>query len=221
MSNPFADPSESAYGGAGNPFTDPQEDGPTVHSNPFSSGDSAYDYVSLDEGGNSSSNGRGYDGSRGDGGSSERFPGEEEELHRTTQQQDLESQTIPPRRQESDPSGRRSSEIALREERIAELQKQGKQARAKNWPSRCLPLLYHSIVDEIPSDRRGMVRLLYSQVLLAWLGFLVNLIALIVIWAEENEYGNSVLWAIGYLVIGIPGSWLLWYRSAFHAAKGG
>jgi hypothetical protein len=43
--------------------------------------------------------------------------------------------------------------------------RQGGNTRADNWPSRCYPLAYHSIVNEIPEPHRTLVRKFYVAVI--------------------------------------------------------
>lgn len=116
---------------------------------------------------------------------------------------------------------RREKELTLRERQLTEREVRfGQGGRQKNWPCQCLPLAYHSIPGDIPEDRRAFVRKLYALLLFSWLGMLWNLLAFVVIWVERGNYGKETLWAAGYVVMGIPGGWFLWYRSAYFGSKG-
>lgn len=214
---------------SGNPFADSGADSLFFEDSAAGAQDGpAFDYVSLDDG-------------------RERFPGEEEEIGARGGRQKQPSQPVvrqtsssSQRASESfpgadepvfggsrDSSGfsasdleRREREVAARERLLAEREATGKLQRAKNWPCRCLPLAYHSIADEIRPDSRAFVRKLYALLLLTWVALLWNAVTLFVIWIEESKFGSETLWAAGYVLLGVPGSWFLWYRNAYYANKG-
>lgn len=51
----------------------------------------------------------------------------------------------------------REREIDQRERAV-----KAKEDAKKNWPSRCFPILYHSIQDEVPIEQQSMVKKFYA-----------------------------------------------------------
>jgi len=95
-----------------------------------------------------------------------------------------------------------------------------------NWPSKCYPITYHDISVEIPQRHKALVRKFYANLMLVWIALLLNwmLVMLVVFTPTTVSYpekpGNgAALWSSIYLLLGVPGSWNLWYRSLYNGAK--
>ncbi|KDQ60946.1 hypothetical protein JAAARDRAFT_67364 [Jaapia argillacea MUCL 33604] len=86
-----------------------------------------------------------------------------------------------------------------------------------NWPP-FLPLIYHSIPEEIPELSRPLITRLY-QLWLVLLGTLiVNMVACIfILLAGSSDGGRDLGASIGYLPIIGALSFLLWYRPIYNA----
>ena len=89
----------------------------------------------------------------------------------------------------------------------------------QNWPS-CCPLIYHNIAEQIPSWNRSFVRFTYLIELLTIAGFFYNcLIVLIAIFARVGPGLNWWFISMLCLVMGVPLSWWLFYKSVFNSAQ--
>lgn len=111
---------------------------------------------------------------------------------------------------------RREAELARRE---AEVQQLAADAKPRNWPS-CCPLIYHNIAEQIPSWNRSFVRFTYLIELLTIAGFFYNcLIVLIAIFARVGPGLNWWFISMLCLVMGVPLSWWLFYKSVFNSAQ--
>lgn len=95
--------------------------------------------------------------------------------------------------------------------------------KAKNWPSRCYPIVYHSINDEIPERHRKLARQFYATLIFTWVTLGMNWITWIWIasaGAMADGATSEALWSTLYLVLGIPGGWKLWYMPIYSSLKG-
>jgi len=105
------------------------------------------------------------------------------------------------------------------ERREQELNKKAEHIRThgrNNWPP-FLPLIYHSISEEIPEASRPLITRLY-QLWLVLVGTLViNMVACIfILLAGSRDGGRDLGGSIGYIfIIGIT-SFLLWYRPIYN-----
>jgi len=92
-----------------------------------------------------------------------------------------------------------------------------------NWPSKCYPLAYHSIQDEIPPNHRAMVKKFYFVLYVSWVCLFWNWLTILTVWGQEkgSDSANSALWATIYMSFGIPGAWKLWYRSVYFCCRDG
>lgn len=92
-----------------------------------------------------------------------------------------------------------------------------------NWPSKCYPILYHSISEEIPPEHRPMIRKFYATCLATWLCLFWNWLVMMVIWgtpgANDDSGSSDALWSSIYLVVGAPGAWRLWYRGLYFGVR--
>ena len=79
--------------------------------------------------------------------------------------------------------------------------------------------MYHNLED-VPEPKRALVTKLYYCVLLTWVCLAYNFLAMCSAWFSGDPTGPTLgMWALIYAGFGVPGSWKLWYRSAFDAYK--
>jgi len=118
---------------------------------------------------------------------------------------------------------RREAALLQREKAVAG---PGGVTRESNWPSKCYPITYHDIAVEIPQRHRALIRKFYANLMLVWLALLLNwMLVMFVVFSPANgSYADkpgsgAALWSSIYLLLGVPGSWNLWYRSIYNGAK--
>jgi hypothetical protein len=95
---------------------------------------------------------------------------------------------------------------------------------APNWPSRCYPILYHSINQEIPEQSRMLCRKFYACLLFTWLTLAFNWVTWFIIWvsgADTSDAGSAVLWGFLYIALGGWGSLKGWYMPMYSTLKEG
>jgi secretory carrier-associated membrane protein len=111
-------------------------------------------------------------------------------------------------RQREAEMGKREADLRVKEAQISGL-------KPNNWPFPCKPFnwTYHSIPDDIPAPAQSLVKHLYVMCILTWIGIFIGTLALLVA-LEDPSYSFS-LWVI-VQVVGIPGAWVLWYRSIYY-----
>lgn len=119
---------------------------------------------------------------------------------------------------------RREQALAEREKQLEQRERALANARvvpADNWPSKCYPILYHSINDEIPPEHRPLVRKLYATCLATWVCLVWNWVVWMTIWITDasDDAGSSALWSAIYTVCGVPGAWTFWYRSVYYGIR--
>jgi hypothetical protein len=88
-----------------------------------------------------------------------------------------------------------------------------------NWPP-CAPLIRHSIAEGVVPWHRSAVRFAYLVELLEIAAFVFNCIVLLA--ALIAGVGPGLSWWLISLVavcLGVPGSWLLWYKQLWSAAN--
>jgi hypothetical protein len=97
-----------------------------------------------------------------------------------------------------------------------------------NWPSKCYPITHHDIAGDIPQRHRALIRKFYANLMLAWLALLLNwMLVMFVVFSPatgpfpDKPGSAAALWSSVYLLLGVPGSWNLWYRSVYNGAKNG
>lgn len=114
---------------------------------------------------------------------------------------------------------RREAAVARREQELARAQTQFRD-RLKDWPS-CYPVLRHNIGEDIPAWNRGMVRWAYLTWLLSLLGFTYNWLIILLATAANTGQAGLRWWFLATVIwfTGVPGSFFLWYRSLYYAAK--
>lgn len=220
-SNPFA-----ADGGIEDPF-----DNPHVLANEFVESDSAQPYVGdfyeenpnpYESAGDSSSGNSGKSSKKGKGGllavGQSSYGGPSDAKGDSSAEVDL---------------ARREAKLKAREEALLEREAQARSANAmeggrveNNWPSTCYPIAYHNIAAEIPASHRSFMRQMYGLCLWTWLCLMFNWFAIIVVVLVPSDVpstdapkSNEAFFSSAYLVLGVIGSWKLWYRAIYNAAK--
>uniref|UniRef100_A0A804PLV3 Secretory carrier-associated membrane protein n=1 Tax=Zea mays TaxID=4577 RepID=A0A804PLV3_MAIZE len=110
---------------------------------------------------------------------------------------------------------RRESDIRRREEA---LKSAGVPMEDKNWPP-FFPIIHHDIANEIPANAQKLQYLAFAS----WLGIVLclfwNFIAVIVCWIRGGDSKLFFLATI-YGMLGIPLSYLMWYRPLYRAMRG-
>jgi len=124
----------------------------------------------------------------------------------------------------------REAELAAREAalnaKIAELQNKENEMveREKvlpNWPFKQFAIVRHSISEDIPEFHRSTIRGAYFTLWMTWISLFWNFCCILATWvqgADDNADMRTVFAAI-YVVMGIPGSWNMWYQTVYDAAK--
>ena len=115
---------------------------------------------------------------------------------------------------------RREARVALAEEtlRSRELGEDAS-ARRKNWPA-FYPLVHHDLNADIPSCNRPMLRAAYAAWLLTASGYALNFAT--ITFAMFGGAGAGVgdwFMALLFFVLGVPISFLAWYRGLYFAAQ--
>jgi hypothetical protein len=137
---------------------------------------------------------------------------------------------VPVRDQKAEELAQREEALLRREAALIAREKSGGVAagRESNWPSKCYPITYHDISVEIPQRHRALIRKFYANLMLVWLALLLNwmLIMFVVFSPADGPFPDkpgsaAALWSSVYLLLGVPGSWNLWYRSVYNGAKSG
>uniref|UniRef100_A0A0E0DHT8 Secretory carrier-associated membrane protein n=1 Tax=Oryza meridionalis TaxID=40149 RepID=A0A0E0DHT8_9ORYZ len=109
---------------------------------------------------------------------------------------------------------RREADIKRREEA---LRNAGVPMEDKNWPP-FFPIIHHDIANEIPANLQKLQYLAFAS----WLGIVLclswNFIAVIVCWIKEGDSKLFFLATI-YALLGIPLSYLIWYRPLYRAMR--
>ncbi|KAG8059765.1 hypothetical protein GUJ93_ZPchr0002g23689 [Zizania palustris] len=109
---------------------------------------------------------------------------------------------------------RREADIKRREEA---LKSAGVPPEDKNWPP-FFPIIHHDIANEIPANAQKLQYLVF----VSWLGIVLclfwNFIAVIVCWIRGGDSKLFFLATI-YGMLGIPLSYLMWYRPLYRAMR--
>lgn len=109
---------------------------------------------------------------------------------------------------------RKEKEIKKREEAVS---KAGVPADDRNWPP-FFPIIHHDIANEIPVHAQKLQYLAFAS----WLGIVLclvfNVIAITVCWIRGGGVKIFFL-AIIYAILGIPLSYVLWYRPLYRAMR--
>jgi hypothetical protein len=117
---------------------------------------------------------------------------------------------------------RREAEI-LRRERDLEIRERaarggGGGGQKPNWPFACYAFTYHNIAEEIPQQHRSCVRFCYTVYCIFALALVSNFFVALARMFLHMEL-SSFLMAFIYMVCGIPGAYLAWYRRIYNSCK--
>eukprot|EP01024_Parvocaulis_polyphysoides_P040577 TRINITY_DN36969_c0_g1_i1.p1 TRINITY_DN36969_c0_g1~~TRINITY_DN36969_c0_g1_i1.p1 ORF type:complete len:343 (-),score=38.15 TRINITY_DN36969_c0_g1_i1:143-1099(-) len=90
--------------------------------------------------------------------------------------------------------------------------------RMNNWPTQRYAFVYHDINVEIPEVNRGLVRLAYFTWILTAIGYVLNwFVMCIAMFSGDKELWEFFV-ATLVVVIGIPASFICWYKWGIYAA---
>ncbi|XP_061346713.1 secretory carrier-associated membrane protein 1 isoform X2 [Gastrolobium bilobum] len=109
---------------------------------------------------------------------------------------------------------RREQELKRKEDAIA---RAGIVIEDKNWPP-FFPIIHHNIANEIPIHLQSIQYVAFTT----WLGLIIcliwNIVAVTVAWIKGE---GPIIWllAIIYFISGAPGSYVMWYRPLYRAAR--
>ncbi|ONK55769.1 uncharacterized protein A4U43_C10F800 [Asparagus officinalis] len=109
---------------------------------------------------------------------------------------------------------RREQDIKRREEALTSA---GVPVEEKNWPP-FFPIIHHDIAKEIPIHAQRLQYLAFAS----WLGICLclgwNIIAVVVCWIKGGGVKIFLLACI-YALLGVPLSYVLWYRPLYRAMR--
>ncbi|KAL2244470.1 secretory carrier-associated membrane protein 2 [Sesamum indicum] len=109
---------------------------------------------------------------------------------------------------------RREQEVRRKEEAAA---RAGIVLEEKNWPP-FFPIIHHDIANEIPIHLQKLQYVAFTTFLGLAFSLLWNVIAVTTAWIKQ---GDPKIWflAIIYLISGVPGAYVLWYRPLYRAFR--
>ncbi|KAL7587795.1 secretory carrier-associated membrane protein 1 [Lactuca sativa] len=109
---------------------------------------------------------------------------------------------------------RREQELKRKEDAIA---RTGIVLEEKNWPP-FLPIIHHDIPNEIPVHLQKIQYVAFSTFLGIVLCLVWNLVAVTMAWIKGE---GPTIWflAIIYLIAGVPGAYVMWYRPLYRATR--
>ncbi|GJW16737.1 secretory carrier-associated membrane protein 1 [Tanacetum coccineum] len=109
---------------------------------------------------------------------------------------------------------KREEELKKREDAIA---RSGIIIEEKNWPP-FYPMIHNDIANEIPIHLQKTLYVAFGS----WLGLMLclvwNLIAVTGAWFK-GQGAEIWLLAVIYIILGVPGSYFLWYRPLYRAMR--
>ncbi|XP_016453628.2 secretory carrier-associated membrane protein 1 [Nicotiana tabacum] len=109
---------------------------------------------------------------------------------------------------------KKEQELKRREDAIA---RAGIVIEEKNWPP-FFPIIHHDIANEIPIHLQNLQYVAFTTLLGLAACLLWNLIAVTVAWIKGQGITIWLL-AIIYLISGVPGAYVLWYRPLYRAMR--
>lgn len=125
----------------------------------------------------------------------------------------------------------RARELDQRERALKECEDELQELRlsrpkAPNWPCPCCCAIYHHQISLVPSASRCFVRVLYINWLLTSLTLLANwLVQLVLIvcgsMPENTKSFKLIIFSFFYALMGIPGSFRMWYWPNYCLLKDG
>ncbi|KAI3804082.1 hypothetical protein L1987_32252 [Smallanthus sonchifolius] len=109
---------------------------------------------------------------------------------------------------------RREEELKRKEDAIT---RAGIVVEEKNWPP-FFPLIHHDIPNEIPLHLQRTQYVAFTTLLGIIVCLIWNLVAVTMAWIKGAA---SEIWflAVIYLITGIPGAYVLWYRPLYRAMR--
>ncbi|KAI3718169.1 hypothetical protein L6452_19024 [Arctium lappa] len=109
---------------------------------------------------------------------------------------------------------RREEELNRKEDAIA---RAGIIQEEKNWPP-FFPLIHHDIAKEIPLHQQRTQYVAFTTLLGIVVCLIWNLVAVTVVWIKGVD---PEIWFLSviYLITGIPGAYVLWYRPLYRAMR--
>ncbi|KAL8130436.1 hypothetical protein V2J09_019591 [Rumex salicifolius] len=109
---------------------------------------------------------------------------------------------------------RREQEVKRREDAVA---RAGIVLEEKNWPP-FFPIIHHDIGNEIPIHLQRIQYTAFTTLLGLTACLLWNLVAVTTAWIKGND---ATIWflAVIYLIAGVPGAYVLWYRPLYRAFR--
>ncbi|XP_078432416.1 secretory carrier-associated membrane protein 2-like [Wolffia australiana] len=115
----------------------------------------------------------------------------------------------------------KETELRKREEALKRREEAASRAgiviEEKNWPP-FFPIIHHDIANEIPIHLQRIQYFAFASFLGLTLCLFWNVIAVSANWIKG---GGVKIWflAIIYLISGVPGAYVLWYRPLYRASK--
>ncbi|XP_022965309.1 secretory carrier-associated membrane protein 4-like [Cucurbita maxima] len=109
---------------------------------------------------------------------------------------------------------RKEKEIKKREEAVS---RAGVPTDDRNWPP-FFPIIHHDIANEIPVHAQKLQYLAFASWLGIGLCLVFNVIAITVCWIRGGGVTIFLL-AVIYAILGIPLSYVLWYRPLYRAMR--
>ncbi|KAK4769901.1 hypothetical protein SAY87_030433 [Trapa incisa] len=109
---------------------------------------------------------------------------------------------------------KREQELKRKEDAIA---RSGIVIEEKNWPP-FFPLIHHDIANEIPIHLQRVQYVAFTTFLGLVLCLLWNFVAVTTAWIKGE---GPTIWflAIIYIISGVPGAYVLWYRPLYRAMR--
>nr|XP_043631520.1 secretory carrier-associated membrane protein 1-like isoform X2 [Erigeron canadensis] len=110
---------------------------------------------------------------------------------------------------------RREQDLKRKEDAIA---RSGIVLEEKNWPP-FLPIIHHDITNEIPIHLQKLQYVAFTSFLGVVACLVWNLVAVTAAWIKGE---GPTIWflAVIYLIAGVPGAYVMWYRPLHRAMSG-
>ncbi|KAK9051982.1 hypothetical protein SSX86_028610 [Deinandra increscens subsp. villosa] len=109
---------------------------------------------------------------------------------------------------------RREQELKRKEDAIA---RSGIVLEEKNWPP-FFPIIHHDITNEIPVHLQKIQYVAFTTFLGIVVCLVWNLVAVTTAWIKGE---GPTIWflAVIYLISGVPGAYVMWYRPLYRATR--
>eukprot|EP00842_Homolaphlyctis_polyrhiza_P006680 jgi/Hompol1/7012/HPOL_002825-RA len=113
----------------------------------------------------------------------------------------------------------REAELRVREAKLSAREKEVGDYHPPNWPP-FRPVVYHDILNDIPKNGQWLVKRVFLGWYLAVATFLINFIAAFsLLVTKADSAGGTFGISLVMLVLGVPVSFMLWYRSLYEGVK--